>query len=89
MLVPDVNRMNVGQLSKSSTPMHVAVAHHDELRVNALRTKGFCEGFVKFGHERGTIQWGLPMAPCRRCNNWDSARSASGFKEGYIRPAHG
>ena len=32
--------------------MHVAVAHQDELRVDALRKERFGEGFVEFGHGR-------------------------------------
>jgi hypothetical protein len=37
--------------------VHVAVAHQDELRVDALRQERFREGFVEFGH--GALPVGL------------------------------
>ena len=62
--------------------MHVAVAHQDELRVDALGKERFGEGFVGFRHGRGTFpvdacRWHL----CRRCKNWDLAFPAGGFRQ--------
>ena len=36
--------------------MHVAVAHHDELRVDPLCEEGLCEGFIELGHVRWTTK---------------------------------
>jgi hypothetical protein len=55
VLVPDVDGMHARQFGKGGGPVHVAVAHQDELRVDALRKKRFCEGLVEFGHMRGAI----------------------------------
>ena len=54
VLVPDVDGMHARQFGKGGGPVHVAVAHQDELRVDSLRKERFCEGFVEFGHGRGT-----------------------------------
>ena len=54
VLVPDVDGMYARQFGKGGGPVHVAVAHQDELRVDSLRKERFCEGFVEFGHGRGT-----------------------------------
>jgi hypothetical protein len=43
------------QFGKGGGPVHVAVAHQDELRVDSLRKERFCEGFVEFGHGRGPL----------------------------------
>src|SRR4029453_1233514 len=82
VLGPDVDGMSARQFGKGGGPVHVAVAHEDELRVDSLRKERFCKGFVKFWHGRGTLcvearRW----HPCRRCNNWDSALPAGGCKE--------
>ena len=50
VLVPDVDGLYARQFGKGGGPVHVAVAHQDELRVDALRKERFCEGFVEFGH---------------------------------------
>ena len=52
MLVPDVDGMHARQFGKGGGPVHVAVAHQDELRVDSLRKERFCEGLVEFGHGR-------------------------------------
>ena len=57
VLVPDVDGMHARQFGKGGGPVHVAVAHQDELRVDSLRKERFCEGFVEFGHGRGTLGW--------------------------------
>src|SRR5215469_7444646 len=66
VLVPDVDGMHARQFGKGGGPMHVAVAHHDELRVDSLRKERFCEGFIEFWHGRGTLRWtpadGAPAA---------------------------
>ena len=54
VLVPDVDRMHARQFGEGGAPVHVAVAHQDELRVDSLRKERFCEGFVEFGHGPGT-----------------------------------
>ena len=54
VLVPDVDGLHARQFGKGGAPVHVAVAHQDELRVDSFRKEGFCEGFVEFGHGRGT-----------------------------------
>jgi hypothetical protein len=56
VLVPDVDGMHAWQFGKGGGPVHVAVAHQDELRVNAFRKERFCESFVEFGHGRD-ITW--------------------------------
>ena len=53
VLVPDVDGMHARQFGEGGAPVHVAVAHQDELRVDSLRKERFCEGFVEFGHGRG------------------------------------
>ncbi len=62
VLVSDVDSMHARQFGKGGRPVHVAVAHQDELRVNSLRQECFCEGLVEFGHGRCTLGGGLPMA---------------------------
>ena len=57
VLVPDVDGLYARQFGEGGGPVHVAVAHQDELRVDALRKERFCEGFVEFGHGRGTLGW--------------------------------
>ena len=57
VLVPDVDGMYARQFGKGGGPVHVAVAHQDELRVDSLRKERFCEGFVEFWHGRGTLGW--------------------------------
>jgi hypothetical protein len=52
--VPDVDGMHARQFGKGGGPVHVAVAQQDELRVDSLHKERFCEGFVEFGHGRGT-----------------------------------
>ena len=52
VLVPHVNGMNARQFGKGGGPVHVAVAHQDELRVDPLGKEGCGEGFVEFGHAR-------------------------------------
>jgi hypothetical protein len=80
--VPDVDAMDARQFGKGGGPVHVAVAHQDELRVDSLREERFCEGFVEFWHGRGTLGWeARRWHPCRRCNHWDSAFPAGGSKE--------
>jgi hypothetical protein len=54
VLVPDMDGMHARQFGKRGGPVHVAVAQQHELRVDSLRKKRFCEGFVEFGHGRGT-----------------------------------
>src|SRR5438132_898275 len=49
--------MYARQFGKGGRPVHVAVAHQDELRVDSLRKERFCEGFVEFWHGRGTLGW--------------------------------
>ena len=53
VLVPHVDGMHAGKFRKGGAPVHVAVAHQDELRVHALRQERFRKGFVEFGHGRG------------------------------------
>src|SRR5207237_7541820 len=53
-LVPDVDGMHARQFGEGGGPVHVAVAHQDELRVDSLRQERFCEGFIHFGHGRAT-----------------------------------
>jgi len=55
--VPDVDGVYAGQFGKGGGPVHVAVAHEDELRVDSLRKERFCKGFVEFWHGRGTLGW--------------------------------
>ncbi len=55
VLVPDVDGLYARQFGKGGGPVHVAVAHQDELRVDALREEGIGEGFVELGHGRGTL----------------------------------
>src|SRR5262249_51654505 len=66
VLVPDVDGMYARQSGKGGGPVHVAVAHQDELRVDSLRKERFCEGFVEFWHGRDTLGWrpadGTPAA---------------------------
>ncbi len=82
VLVPDVDGLYARQLGKGGGPVHVAVAHQDELRVDSLRKERFCEGFVEFWHGRGTfVVEACRWHPCRRCNAWDSAPPASGSEE--------
>jgi hypothetical protein len=57
MLVPDVDGMYARQFGKGGGPVHVAVAHQHELRVDSLRKERFCECFVEFWHGRGTLGW--------------------------------
>ncbi len=57
VLVPDVDGMHARQFGKGGGPVHVAVAHQDELRVNSLRKERFGEGFVEFGHGRRRTSW--------------------------------
>ena len=52
VLVPDVDGVHAGQFGEGGAPMHVAVAHQDELRVDPLGKECFGEGFVEFGHGR-------------------------------------
>src|SRR5262249_560926 len=52
VLVPDMDGMHARQFGKGGGPVHVAVAHQDELRVDSLRKERFCEGFIQFGHGR-------------------------------------
>src|SRR5262249_12474004 len=54
VLVPDVDGMYARQFGKGGRPVHVAVAHQDELRVDSLGKERFCEGFVESWHGRGT-----------------------------------
>ena len=54
VLVPDVDGMDARQFGKGGGPVHVAVAHQDELRVHPLRKERIREGFVEFGHGRVT-----------------------------------
>ena len=69
VLVPDVDGMYARQFGKGGRPVHVAVAHQDELRVDS-RKEGFCEGFVEFWHGRGTLGWRAADGTLgRRCNN--------------------
>jgi hypothetical protein len=35
--------------------VHIAVTHQDELRVDTLGEKRFCEGFLEFRHGPGTL----------------------------------
>src|SRR5262249_56206217 len=44
VLVPDVDGMDARQFGKGGGPVHVAVAHQDELRAYSLRTELFCHG---------------------------------------------
>ena len=53
VLVPDVDGVHARQFREGGAPVHVAVAHQDELRVDPLGKKRFREGFVEFGHGRG------------------------------------
>ena len=86
--MPDVDGMYARQFGKGGGPVHVAVAHQDELRVDSLRKEGFCEGFVEFWHGRGTLGWRAADGTLgRRCNNQDSAPPAGGSKKRYIRLA--
>ena len=55
VLVPDVDGMHARQFGEGGAPVHVAVAHQDELRVDSLRKECFREGFVEFGHGRGLL----------------------------------
>ena len=57
VLVSDVDGMYARQFGKGRGPVHVAVAHQDELGVDSLRKERFCEGFVEFWHGRGTLGW--------------------------------
>src|SRR5262245_23193768 len=81
VLVPDVDGMYARQFRKGGGPVHVAVAHQDELRVDSLRKERFCEGFVEFWHGRGTLEWRLADGTLAAVNNWDSAHPAGGSKE--------
>ena len=54
VLVPDVDGMHARQFGEGGGPVHVAVAHQDELGVDSLRKERFGEGFVEFGHGCGT-----------------------------------
>ena len=54
VLVPDVDGLYARQLGEGGGPVHVAVAHQDELRVDSFRQERFGEGFVEFRHARGT-----------------------------------
>src|SRR5580693_6239983 len=42
--------MHARQFGKRRGPMHVAVAHQDELRIDPLREERVGEGFVELGH---------------------------------------
>src|SRR5262249_23804805 len=68
-------------------PVHVAVAHQDELRVDALRTEGFGEGFVELWHGRVPFGGGPPRAPLPPLQQLGSGTSRCGFGARYIRPA--
>jgi hypothetical protein len=57
MLMPDVDGVYARQFGKGGGPVHVAIAHQDELRVDSLRKKRFCESFIQFGH--GAVSLGL------------------------------
>jgi hypothetical protein len=87
VLVPDVDGMYARQFGKGGGPVHVAVAHQDELRVDSLRKERFCEGFVEFWHGRGTPGSRPADGPCRRCNSWDSASPLTAPRKRYIRLA--
>ena len=52
VLVPDVDGLHARQFGERRTPVHVAVAHQDELRIYPLRKECVCEGFIEFGHGR-------------------------------------
>jgi hypothetical protein len=56
VLVPDVDGMHARQFGEGGGPVHVAIAHQDELRVYPLRKERFGEGLVEFGHGRGTTR---------------------------------
>jgi hypothetical protein len=47
--------MDARQFGEGGGPVHVAVAHQDELRVDSLRKERFGEGFVEFGHARDIL----------------------------------
>ena len=57
VLVPDVDRFHTRQFGQGGGPVHVAVAHQDELGVDPLGKEGVCEGFVELGHGRGILRW--------------------------------
>jgi hypothetical protein len=50
VLVPDVDGVDARQLGECGGPVHVAVAHQDELRVDPLGKERFCEGLIEFWH---------------------------------------
>ena len=56
VLVPDVDALHTRQFGEGGRPVHVAVAHQDELRVDSLGEERFGEGFVEFWHGRGTLK---------------------------------
>jgi hypothetical protein len=62
MLMPDVDRLHARQAGEGCRPMHVAVAHQDELRVDPLCEEGLCEGFIELGH----VRWPTKMKEVRK-----------------------
>jgi hypothetical protein len=52
--MPDVDGLDARQFGEGGGPVHVAVAHQDELRVDPLGQERFGEGFVELGHGQGT-----------------------------------
>ena len=63
VLVPDVDGVHARQFRKGGGPVHVAVTHQGELRVDALGNERFGEGFVEFWHGLVPLDGGPPMAP--------------------------
>ena len=67
VLVPDVDGLHARQFGERGAPVHVAVAHQDELRIDSLRKECFREGFIEFGHGRTAawmMRWSGTQQPC-------------------------
>jgi hypothetical protein len=73
--------MDTRQFGEGGRPVHVAVAHQDELRINALCEERFCKGFVEFGHGHDTLWWRPAEGTLLSLHCWESALPDGGFKE--------